>query len=118
MKKFKTKDSGKRVTFATGMNRDTQDDKPRYDLIWTPALTRLADLLVRGAVKYGENNWQKARTEEELLRFKASAWRHFVQYMENEVDEDHFAAVMFNMIGMEYVKEKMHENTGVHKKKA
>lgn len=104
---FETKDSGRRVKFSSGMNRDTQDGKPRYDLIHPDALERWAGLMARGAVKYGENNWMKAKTAEELNRFRASAWRHFMQYMNGDIDEDHMAAVMFNLAAMEYVKERL-----------
>jgi hypothetical protein len=31
---FKTKDSGKRATFSTGMVRDTNEDKARFDLLF------------------------------------------------------------------------------------
>lgn len=108
-KKFATKDSGKRVTFSTGMNRDVQDDKPRYDLIDMPMLKRWAELMARGAVKYGVRNWCKAETEEELERFKASALRHMIQWFENDESEDHGAAVYFNIAGAEMVKTKLHE---------
>lgn len=112
LRKFITKDSGKRQVFVTGMNRDTQEDKPRYDLISgltqkDTLLKRWAELVARGAVKYEDRNWEKASTIEEYNRFKSSAWRHFVQAMSGEVDEDHFAAVCFNLNGMLYVMEKL-----------
>lgn len=69
---------------------------------------RWAALMGRGAIKYGERNWEKARTEEELKRFKASAFRHFVQWIyELDTEEDHAAAVAFNLAGAEYVKQRM-----------
>ena len=101
-KKFITKDSGKRILYKSGFNRDIQDGKPRYDLIPPAMIKRIAELYMRGAVKYGDNNWQKAKTPEEMQRFKASAWRHFVQYMSGETDEDHMAAVCFNLFALEY----------------
>lgn len=106
-KGFQTKDSGKRQEFSTGMVRDTQEDKARYDLIYLPLLKRWAELMARGATKYGERNWEKAETEEELNRFKSSAFRHFMQYLDGEDDEDHAAAVLFNIGGMEMVKSKL-----------
>lgn len=108
--KYQTKDSGKRVDFDSGMRRDTQDGKPRYDLVYEPLLTRWAELMARGAEKYGENNWQLANSEEELNRFKASGWRHFVQAMRGDDDEDHYAAVLFNLAAILYVKEKLNDN--------
>lgn len=102
-----TKDSGERQTFSTGMVRDVQDNKPRYDLVDWPMIKRWAELMQRGALKYGEHNWKKAETAEELNRFKASALRHLIQWFNGETDEDHAAGVMFNLSGAEMVKEKL-----------
>lgn len=107
MSDFITKDSGKREEFTTGMVRDTQIDKPRYDLLDIPFLKRWAELMARGAKKYGENNWKKAATQEELSRFRASAVRHMFQYLEGDSSEDHAAAVAFNLAGAEMVKAKL-----------
>lgn len=117
MNKFITKDSGKRQEFSTGMRRDLQEGKPRFDLI-TPVevpfeeqlITRWAGLMERGAIKYGDRNWEKASTEEEMLRFKASAFRHFMQWFLNESDEDHASAVFFNIQGAELVKYKLKQD--------
>ena len=103
-KKYTTKDSGKRQDYDSGMKRDTQDDKPRFDLCYQPMIKRWAELMDRGATKYGENNWQLANSEAELKRFKASAYRHFFQYINGDVDEDHAAAVFFNISAIEYLK--------------
>ena len=112
-KRFVTKDSGKRIGYKSGMKRDVADGKPRFDLI-TPLgqkyedtlLYRVAMILERGMSKYGYRNWEKANSEEELIRFKASAWRHFFQYMCGEEDEDHLAATIFNLNAIEFLKEK------------
>lgn len=106
-KGFETKDSGERQSFSTGMVRDIQTNKPRYDLLDMPMLKRWAELMARGAIKYGENNWRKAATQEELDRFKASFLRHAIQYFNGDTDEDHGAACMFNIAGAEYVKAKL-----------
>lgn len=108
---YVTKDSGKREEYASGMVRDVNGDKPRYDLILPEGipyedqfLTRIAGLLTRGAVKYGERNWEKASGEEEMKRFRASAFRHLMQWMCGEEDEDHAAAVVFNLLAYETVR--------------
>jgi hypothetical protein len=106
MSEFQTKDSGQRQEFSTGMVRDVSTNKARYDLVDEPMLTRWAELMGRGAVKYGENNWRKAATEQELNRFKESAFRHFMQWFKGQTDEDHGAAVFFNIAGAEMVKSK------------
>lgn len=101
-----TKDSGKRVKFKSGMNRDVADDKPRYDLIYLPLLKRWAELMTRGANKYGERNWEKANSPEEFERFQASAFRHFMQWFNGETDEDHAAAILFNVAAAEFMEDK------------
>lgn len=117
LSKFITKDSGKRQEYSTGMKRDLQENKPRFDLIMPLAvpyneqlLTRWALLMDRGASKYDARNWEKAKTTEELDRFKASAIRHFIQWMNNEEDEDHAVAVLFNIQGAEYVKWRLKQD--------
>jgi hypothetical protein len=108
MTEYVTKDSGKREEFDSGMQRDTQEGKPRYDLTYAgPMLERWAGLLGRGAEKYDANNWMKADSWDEWERFRSSAARHFAQWMSGERDEDHAAAVVFNMNGAEYVRERM-----------
>jgi len=107
-KGYVTKDSGERKEYKSGMHRDLDKGKPRYDLIYQPMLKRWAELMARGADKYGDNNWMKANSEEELKRFKASAYRHFYDWLNNEnTDEDHSAAIMFNVAAVEYLKEKL-----------
>lgn len=106
---FETKDSGQRVDFESGMRRDTDNGKPRYDLIPLKPLKRLAELYARGAVKYGEKNWTLANSQEELNRFKASAWRHFVQWQMGETDEDHAIAVVWNVFAYLTIEDKLNE---------
>lgn len=105
--KFETKDSGKRVKYKSGMNRDIADNKTDYILCYMPMFKRWAELMTRGAVKYGKNNWKKANSEEELERFYSSAFRHFIQWISGEDDEDHAAATYFNIACVEYLKEKL-----------
>jgi len=93
MSEFITKDSGKRVEFSTGARRDTQEDKARFDLVPNGPLTRLAQLYARGAVKYGDNNWQKGMP---ISRYYASMLRHAFQWAAGDTEEDHLAAVVFN----------------------
>lgn len=114
MKEYITKDSGVREDYASGMRRDTQQDKPAFSLIMPESLpyeeqmlTRWAQLMARGAEKYGNRNWELANSDDELDRFKASAFRHFMQWMTGEDDEDHCAAVFFNLQAAEYVKWKL-----------
>jgi len=105
-----TKDSGARETYPSGMLRDTQKDKVRYDLVDFPMLKRWAELMTRGSVKYGVNNWRTASGVEEEERFRASALRHMYQWLYNtDPSEDHAAAVYFNIAGAEMVKAKLQD---------
>jgi hypothetical protein len=115
MAQFTTKDSGQRAEYSTGMVRDLSKDKPRFDLI-TPLgipydkqmLTRWAMLMTRGARKYGDRNWEQARTSEEYDRAMESAFRHFMQwYFAVDDGEDHAAAVMFNITEAEFIRERV-----------
>lgn len=105
MPDFTTKDSGVRHDYDSGMRRDSQDGKARFDLLLPLGipyeeqfLTRVAYLMTRGAVKYGFRNWEKANSADELERFRGSAQRHLMQYVMGETDEDHAAAVVFNLL--------------------
>ena len=115
VEQFGLKDSGKRAEFETGMVRDTQDDKIEYHRVFDgPMFERWAAHLTKGAKKYpdhapGQPNWTLARTIIELIRFKASAVRHFFQWLRGDVDEDHASATIFNINGAEYVKARMKE---------
>lgn len=92
-KHFVTKDSGAREEFATGSRRDTRAGKGRYDLMSPGVLRRDAGLLERGAMKYGERNWEKGQPES---RFADSMIRHALQYLAGDRSEDHLAAVRWN----------------------
>lgn len=99
-----TKDSGKRESYDNGMVRDVQTGKPRFDLLMPNGvpypdqlLTRFAELMARGAEKYGERNWELARGDAAFHRAMGSAFRHFLQWYCGEDDEDHAAAVLFNI---------------------
>lgn len=104
---FTTKDSGERAQFDSGMVRDTDAGKPRYDLIPLLPLKRLAELYARGAQKYAERNWEQANSQAELDRFKASAFRHLAQALNGERDEDHWSAVVFNVFACEWLEAKL-----------
>lgn len=106
---YTTKDSGKKRVFDTGFQRDTGDEKLRFDLIPLDQLERLAWQYTRWASKYGENNRQKARGQKETDAFKQSAYRHFIEWMKGEYDEDHASAVMWNI--MWYERHRDHGHT-------
>ena len=105
---YNTEDSGERHESNSGMVRDTTKGKAKFNLLMPigvryeeQMLTRLAELMTRGAEKYGDRNWENADTQD-LDRFKESAFRHFMQwYAEVDDGEDHASAVMFNILAYE-----------------
>lgn len=113
MTDYITKDSGEREQFESGMQRDTEAGKPRFDLMIPEGvayqdqlLTRFALLLSRGAEKYDARNWEQATGDVEKARAKSSAFRHFMQWLTGEEDEDHAVATIFNIMVVETIKVK------------
>ena len=110
---FVVKDSGQRQSFESGMMRDVATGKLHiWRVFLGPMLRRWARHVTLGAEKYpdvspGVPNWTLATGTEELQRYRDSAARHFEQWMQGETDEDHAAAVIFNINGAEYVKERL-----------
>lgn len=92
---FTTKDSGRHEEWPTGSRRDSREGKGRFDLLPPHAITRLAQLYERGARKYGDRNWEKGQP---LSRYLDSALRHLFQALAGDEDEDHLAAVAWNVI--------------------
>jgi hypothetical protein len=113
-KAFIVKDSGVRDEYASGMRRDTDTGKARFDLLRpkdvpyeAQFMTRIAEHMAKGAVKYGDRNWESAASPEELARFEQSAERHMHQYLAGDADEDHAAAVFFNLLAAETMRWKL-----------
>lgn len=110
---FDVKDSGQRASFESGMVRDTSEGKLNFSRVLSgPMFFRWVVHLEKGAIKYpdpepGISNWTLAKGLAEFLRFRISAFRHFIQWFIGMRDEDHAAAVFFNINGAEYVREKM-----------
>lgn len=110
---FAINDSGKRREFESGMMRDTAEGKTNFlSVRFGPMFRRWATHLTLGREKYpdpqpGVPNWTLAEGVDEWVRFRESAARHLEAWLEGERDEDHAAAVMFNLNGAEYVRDKM-----------
>lgn len=106
--KFTVKDSGERQDMGGGMVRDTEEGKTDYTYCLTgPMLRRWNEHLQKGAEKYDRDNWTKGVNYEALERYKRSALRHLIQYLNGDRSEDHAAAVFFNLNGAEYVRERL-----------
>lgn len=101
------KDSGARAEFSGGMVRDTNEGKPRPDLVRDgPMLWRWIMHLTAGALKYNPRNWMLADDADALARAYESADRHYEQWRRGDDDEDHAAAVFFNINQVEYLRDK------------
>lgn len=102
---FVTKGSGDRQEFPTGSRRDSQAGKGRYDLLPHEAIRRYAQLLERGADRYGDRNWELGQP---FSRVVSSMLRHAFQAAAGQNDEDHLAAVIFNAAALITMQERIH----------
>jgi hypothetical protein len=101
------------MNFASGMVRDTAGDKTDYTtIIDGPMFDRWAEHLSKAKAKVsrhetpGVANWTLAAGRGRVRTFPKSAFRHFRQWLRGDRDEDHAAAVFFNINGAEYVRGK------------
>jgi len=99
---FTVKDSWEREEFETGARRDTNEWKPRYDLISPFALKRLAEHMAKWAEKYWEHNREKWIPS---TRCYESAIRHLMQFSMWDRSEDHLSAVLFNVMAIIHFQE-------------
>ena len=81
--------------FETGAQRDTGDNKLRMSLMPQQELKRVMQRYLAGAEKYGENNWMKGMP---LSVYYDCAHRHLEAWWSGDDDEDHAAAVVWNML--------------------
>jgi hypothetical protein len=95
------------VVYGSGMVRSAQAGKPDYTLLDLVMLERRAAHMTAQVPSKGHNNWRLAHTEEDLQRFLASAWRHFIAWQRGDTDEDHAAALCFNVDGAELVRRRL-----------
>jgi hypothetical protein len=100
--------------FDGGGMRESQEGKLRFDLLLPLGIPLAKQFLARCArhmgvslQKYPERNWEQFADLEALDRAKASAFRHFMAWMVEEDDEDHAAAVFFNLMAAEHIRTKM-----------
>lgn len=104
---YETKDSGQHDEFSSGMLREPDTGRSRFDVLVSETvpldeqlLTRCAAPMEGGAQKYSCRNWEKADPAAELERMKASLFGHFMQWLTGETDEDHAAAVALNLLAV------------------
>jgi hypothetical protein len=114
---FVVKAGGPQTVGAGGMVRSSGEGKVDYILALDGVMfRRWAEHLDRATKPrgdfpgYAKRNWMQATkgTPAERLevmeRARISAFRHFLQWLNGDVDEDHAAAVFFNLNVYETVK--------------
>lgn len=92
------------LKYGSGVTRTNDAGKPDYTLLYWEGIDRWAAHMTKAVPTHGHNNWRKAHTAEDLLRFRQSFWRHARQWERGEDDEDHYAAMLYNASGVELVK--------------
>ena len=92
--------------FDTGAQRDTGEGKLKMSLVPHDELDRVLKRYTDGAAEYGENNWKKGMPVSELYN---SASRHLKSAFQCKIDEDHLAAVCWNVLGMMWTIENKPE---------
>lgn len=100
------KDSGSRQQFNSGAVRDNGKGKGRFDLLSTQMLFRLAKHYENGALKYEPRNFEKGMP---ISRCVDAAMRHLTKYLAGWNDEDHLAAVCWNIAAIMLYEERKPE---------
>lgn len=98
------------TTFSTGAVRDDQDGKEDYiETISWIAFKRYAIYMTGKKKKYGAGNFKKGIP---ASSYEQSMMRHVQKYLANkyeggdeEVSEDHLAAIIFNVFGLMHEEE-------------
>lgn len=80
--------------FETGAKRDESEMLCRYDLIPPEAMEALAQTLWEGANKYGDRNWEKGITVNNLLNHSL---KHIFKFMARDKSEPHLEHAMCNL---------------------
>jgi hypothetical protein len=101
-------DSGKREQYSpSSAVREPEKGKGRYDLISPIALHRLAQHYENGTARYADRNWEKGIP---LSRCLSSAARHLNKLIAGMDDEDHAAAVCWNIFAYMHIKEMVNRD--------
>lgn len=96
-------DSGERINYGeNAAMREPSTGKGRFDLITPYGITRLAKWYELGSKKYTDRNWEKGMP---FSRYLDSAFRHLIKYMMGMKDEDHLAAIVWNILAIMHHQE-------------
>lgn len=95
----------KTTKFSSGAIRDSQEGKPDFiETISWSAFNRYARYMTSKKKKYGQGNFKKGIED---WSYEQSLVRHVDKYMRNkhengndEKNEDHLSAIIFNVFGL------------------
>jgi len=96
------RDTGRRVEFAGGAQREMTPGKGRFDLLSPIAIQTVARIMEAGATKYKPRNWEKGLP---LSSFLDSGLRHLFQLLEGDEVEDHAGQAAWNILGFIHTRE-------------
>jgi len=99
-------DNGSRKLYPTGFIKEIDGkpyltwlfETPGIELVPRELIERVAALMVLGARKYAPDNWRLGTSPEALQEYRNSLARHIIAWYRGDNDEDHGAAVIFNII--------------------
>lgn len=115
-REYEIKDSGQREKYSSGAMRDTEEGKLDWSNLFVhlePMGTRYVQHMTKGRKKYpdpepGVPNWTLFEaTPEMLARTLRSFDRHVKAYRMGLTDEDHAAAIIFNLNLAEKIREAL-----------
>jgi len=91
---------------SNGGLRSKETEKVDYTYAHPEMLRRLCLHMQKGATHYGRDNWKQLTSKDDVVRYKRSLLRHCMQYLHDlePTDEDHLAAIIFNVQGLMYLE--------------
>lgn len=102
---------------SDGVVRDTTKGKVKFPLVFPKGVAkkdqlfwRVAMLYTTGGERYGDRNWENSEGEDTLAHHEEALWRHFMSfYFEEDTEEDHAAAIVWNINAVELTRRKIRE---------
>lgn len=97
-----TLDSGKRAEYGSGMVRDTEDGKERFDLLYPLNVPYEAQLVTRAFTWVDQNGptWTVDDVEEHLGRLHEDIHEHIVRWVLEDQSGDHAARAFGSILAL------------------
>lgn len=100
----KLPNTGEQTSFSTGAVRDAAKGKGFPHMIPPIGIRKIAKRFEDGAVNYGPHNWMKGIP---LSRYVDAIKRHCMAWEEGQTNEDHLAAIGWNMVCAAWTEEQI-----------